>query len=597
MEMTRTSKICTVIGATLAALAVALPANSQTIGCTTGGSGGPFPTAGTGDGTYPTTLPSAPLIQTLNATPPAGATILTELVLHGMTHTFIGDVQFVLEDPSGTKHNIFNRPGFGCDYSGDYTFIGPCNGGMSAPTTCGTTLPAGTYEQFFGTWPSGTNGINNTALYSIPAAAGNWTLYIYDWAAADVGNLTSWDVCFGTPPGIPVPGLPTLTSPANGATVPSPVNLQWTAASCATGYDVDVDGVVTSVATTNFNYSGSQGSHTWRVRGTNGTGPGAYTASQTFNFPAPPIPCSELATLFATNNGGSVNGQVFFDITVTNPNGITLGEVGLNASATVGTVFTLDVWTRTGTYVGNTTMTGWTNITSGTGTAMGTNLSSVADVTDVLIPAGTWGVALVLTGSGHSYTNGTGANQNYSNADLSLSAGAALNVPWVGTPFSPRVWNGVLRYNCTNNPTAYCTAGTSTHGCVPSISANAQPSVSFANACNITIANVEGQKFGIIFYGVDQTGFTPTPWAAGSNSFLCVKGPTQRTGTSNSGGTLNMCDGTLTLDWNAYQMANPSSVGNPFAAGDKVYVQGWYRDPPAAKTTNLSNALEMTQTP
>jgi hypothetical protein len=100
-----------------------------------------------------------------------------------------------------------------------------------------------------------------------------------------------------------------------------------------------------------------------------------------------------------------------------------------------------------------------------------------------------------------------------------------------------------------------------------------------------------------VFYGINQTGFTPAPWAAGSTSFLCVKGPTQRTGSVNSGGTINLCNGVLTLNWNAYQSGNPTAVGNPWSAGNKVYVQGWYRDPPAPKTTNLSNALEMTYQP
>jgi hypothetical protein len=154
-----------------------------------------------------------------------------------------------------------------------------------------------------------------------------------------------------------------------------------------------------------------------------------------------------------------------------------------------------------------------------------------------------------------------------------------------------------LCFDAPSGPVTYCTAGTSSNGCIPSISATAQPSASLAHACSISIANVEGQKFGIVFYGVNQTGFTPTPWATGSTSFLCVKGPTQRTGTNNSNGTSGSCNGAFALNWNAYQAANPTSVGNPFSAGNHVYVQGWYRDPPAPKTTNLSNAIDLTMTP
>jgi hypothetical protein len=78
---------------------------------------------------------------------------------------------------------------------------------------------------------------------------------------------------------------------------------------------------------------------------------------------------------------------------------------------------------------------------------------------------------------------------------------------------------------------------------------------------------------------------------------LCVKSPTQRTVVQSSGGTAGACDGQLVLDWNAFQTANPASLGNPWMAGDKVFVQGWYRDPPAVKTTNLTDAVELTYVP
>jgi hypothetical protein len=146
-------------------------------------------------------------------------------------------------------------------------------------------------------------------------------------------------------------------------------------------------------------------------------------------------------------------------------------------------------------------------------------------------------------------------------------------------------------------PSVYCTAGTSTNGCVPAITADNQPSLSQANPCNVTVANVEGQKSGLIFYGVDNSGFVPTVWGLGGTSYLCVKAPTQRTNTQSSGGTLLQCDGSLALDWNAFQSANPASLGNPWAAGHRVFAQAWYRDPPAPKTTNLSDAVELTYAP
>lgn len=144
--------------------------------------------------------------------------------------------------------------------------------------------------------------------------------------------------------------------------------------------------------------------------------------------------------------------------------------------------------------------------------------------------------------------------------------------------------------------TTYCTAGTSTNGCVPSIAANNNPSVSVANPCDITVTGVEGQKNGLLFYGVNNAGFAFLPWGLGT-SFLCVKAPTQRTTAQLSGGTAGLCDGQFALDWNAFIAANPGALGTPFSAGDKVYMQGWFRDPPAPKTTNLTDAVELTYVP
>jgi hypothetical protein len=64
-----------------------------------------------------------------------------------------------------------------------------------------------------------------------------------------------------------------------------------------------------------------------------------------------------------------------------------------------------------------------------------------------------------------------------------------------------------------------------------------------------------------------------------------------------SGGTAGACDGALTLDFNAYRAANPTSLGAPFFAGQVLDAQAWFRDPGAPKNTNLSSALEFTLAP
>jgi hypothetical protein len=145
-------------------------------------------------------------------------------------------------------------------------------------------------------------------------------------------------------------------------------------------------------------------------------------------------------------------------------------------------------------------------------------------------------------------------------------------------------------------PGTYCTAGTTSNGCAASISSIGTPSASSPSGFGISVSSVEGQKLGILFYGVNNAGYVPLAWGP-STSFLCVKPPLQRTSPQNAGGTLFACDGVLSIDWNAFRSSNPAALGQPFAAGDGVYTQAWFRDPPSPKTTMLSDALAFTVQP
>lgn len=140
----------------------------------------------------------------------------------------------------------------------------------------------------------------------------------------------------------------------------------------------------------------------------------------------------------------------------------------------------------------------------------------------------------------------------------------------------------------------YCTASTTTHGCTPQITGTGTASASQSSGFTISVAGVEGQKNGLIFYGISPTAVA---WAIGNTSYVCVAPPVQRTPITNAGGTLASCDGVLALDFNTYMAANPTSLGGPFAAGQEFYAQGWFRDPGAVKGTNLSNGLRFRLSP
>jgi hypothetical protein len=149
---------------------------------------------------------------------------------------------------------------------------------------------------------------------------------------------------------------------------------------------------------------------------------------------------------------------------------------------------------------------------------------------------------------------------------------------------------------CSNNATAYCTAGTTTNGCVPAMSLNGVASVAGLQPALLTASNVEGQKTGLIFVGLQTQAL---PWATGSSSFFCVKSPTVRLPPAqNSGGTAGQCNGTIAADINSFvQASNGVLLGQTVTPGFTFHAQGWFRDPPAPKATNLTNGLTVTFCP
>lgn len=140
-------------------------------------------------------------------------------------------------------------------------------------------------------------------------------------------------------------------------------------------------------------------------------------------------------------------------------------------------------------------------------------------------------------------------------------------------------------------PTTYCTTGTTTHGCSPSISGMGSPSASQVSGFTISVAGVEGQRNGLVFYGMAPTAVT---WGVGNSSYLCVASPVQRTPIINSGGNSGGCDGALAIDFNSFVASNPTALGSPFVQGQTYYAQAWFRDPSAPKGTNLSGGLRFT---
>lgn len=170
---------------------------------------------------------------------------------------------------------------------------------------------------------------------------------------------------------------------------------------------------------------------------------------------------ANLQTLFAANNGLSTGATVFFDVDVTNPQGIVICGMDHNCGTTaVGTPFTASIYVTDGGYAGkDNNIALWRLATTSSGLAAGNDVPASGPLaTPLYLPFGSYGIAISYT-VGVRYT-GTGTSTTrvvYSNADLTLSLGAARSTLFNGgSYFEIRQWNGAIYYD---TPSLAGTAG------------------------------------------------------------------------------------------------------------------------------------------
>ncbi|MBN2492691.1 MAG: hypothetical protein JXQ29_17725 [Planctomycetes bacterium] len=154
---------------------------------------------------------------------------------------------------------------------------------------------------------------------------------------------------------------------------------------------------------------------------------------------------SFITTTFASNNSGSTDWVNMFDVNIINASGLQILSLDLNISST--STFAIAVYVTPNTYVGNDGNPAvWKKVSQGTGVGKGTNVPAPVDVSDFILTPGSYGMGIHYTGTGMAYTNGTGTNQNYQNADIALQLGLVRGGFFTGTVFTPRVWNGTIYY-------------------------------------------------------------------------------------------------------------------------------------------------------
>ena len=103
-------------------------------------------------------------------------------------------------------------------------------------------------------------------------------------------------------------------------------------------------------------------------------------------------------TMFGIDNGAPGGWSVLFDLTVPGPGGLLITDldVNINSVTPVGTAFSLDIYTRSGTAVGfaENGGIGWTLATSGTGVSAAEGSPSPVNLLDFLVAPGVTGIAI-----------------------------------------------------------------------------------------------------------------------------------------------------------------------------------------------------------
>lgn len=331
----------------------------------------------------------------------------------------------------------------------------------------------------------------------------------------------------------------------------------------------------------------------------------------------PPAPsfcgAQSLCTIFARNNGGSVGGAVYFDVTAVSD----IDICGYDINTAELTAAGLEVWTTPGTYVGNEANPGlWTQVAvdDGTGMGMGNDIPTpITLLTPFTLPAGSWGMALVAVGVGHDYTTGGASSTlQYTDGTITIDLGSATNVPFTGTPFSPRIWNGCIHYSGGAEPgVGYCSgeSGSGTRCPCNNNNDGSVPGAGCANGVFASGALLTGS--GVASVSADTVvlhteGLEPDNYGLYFQAFGRVNGGAGSffgDGLRCAGANMVRLEVVLSDGAGASSTSVPiASVGNVAAGTTKRY-QCWYRtivNPPCGLVVNdfnMSNGYEITWLP
>lgn len=162
-----------------------------------------------------------------------------------------------------------------------------------------------------------------------------------------------------------------------------------------------------------------------------------------------------------------------------------------------------------------------------------------------------------------------------------------------GLPSTGEVGSAYV-YDAAPALVSYCAPSGASGGCRPKLTAIGCASAAGATPFRLLAHGLDAEQLAIVFYGV--SGRSSAPFGP-SNATLCVRRALQRSPVQFTAGTPGLCDGTASLDWNAFGLAQPFALGQPFHAGQTFNAQAIGREPSTATFSGLSDAIEFTLGP
>jgi hypothetical protein len=205
------------------------------------------------------------------------------------------------------------------------TLTSPANAASLAAGTASVNLVwsavsgAATYNLAVGTSCGGTSvaGWNQVAASSLVPGLSNGTTYFWRIQSVGSGGTSAFSACrtfsVMSPP---APAVPTLTSPANAASLAAgtaSVNLVWSAVSGAATYNLAVGTSCGSTSVAGWNQVAASSlvpglsngqTYFWRVQSVGAGGTSAYSSCNSFTVSSPVVPAAP--TLTAPPNGVSL---------------------------------------------------------------------------------------------------------------------------------------------------------------------------------------------------------------------------------------------------------------------------------------------------